>query len=151
PDGVKSRPVVSFFLYDSRPAKTGPVNFTKPGFAAGPPARTTLDVSSIVFANTRRSAARVTHKVLHGMRSLCSWVFADAHRGRPMTQETGTFADLGLHPSILAALTAVGYEEPSPIQAQAIPMILAGHDMIGQAQTGTGKTAAFALPILTRI
>ncbi len=68
-----------------------------------------------------------------------------------MTQETGTFADLGLHPAILAALTAVGYEEPSPIQAQAIPMILAGHDMIGQAQTGTGKTAAFALPILSRI
>ncbi len=69
-----------------------------------------------------------------------------------MTQEvTGTFAELGLHPSILAALTAVGYEEPSPIQAQAIPMILAGHDMIGQAQTGTGKTAAFALPILSKI
>ena len=68
-----------------------------------------------------------------------------------MTQENGTFADLGLHPSILAALTAVGYEEPSPIQAQAIPMIMAGHDMIGQAQTGTGKTAAFALPILSKI
>ncbi len=69
-----------------------------------------------------------------------------------MTQEvTGTFADLGLHPSILAAITAVGYEEPSPIQAQSIPVILGGHDMIGQAQTGTGKTAAFALPILSRI
>ena len=68
-----------------------------------------------------------------------------------MTQETGTFADLGLHPSILAAITAVGYEEPSPIQAQSIPVILAGHDMIGQAQTGTGKTAAFALPILSKI
>ena len=69
-----------------------------------------------------------------------------------MTQEvTGTFADLGLHPSILSAITAVGYEEPSPIQAQSIPVILAGHDMIGQAQTGTGKTAAFALPILSKI
>ncbi len=68
-----------------------------------------------------------------------------------MTQETGTFADLGLHPSILAAITAVGYEEPSPIQAQSIPVILGGHDMIGQAQTGTGKTAAFALPILSKI
>ncbi|MGE8297181.1 MAG: DEAD/DEAH box helicase [Pseudomonas sp.] len=72
-------------------------------------------------------------------------------RGRPMTQETGGFAALGLHPNILAALTAVGYEEPSPIQAQAIPVILAGHDMIGQAQTGTGKTAAFALPLLSKI
>ncbi|MEO4048964.1 DEAD/DEAH box helicase [Pseudomonas sp. CAU 1711] len=68
-----------------------------------------------------------------------------------MTQETGTFADLGLHPSILAAITAVGYEEPSPIQAQSIPVILGGHDMIGQAQTGTGKTAAFALPILSKL
>ncbi|VXD02140.1 ATP-dependent RNA helicase DeaD [Pseudomonas sp. 8Z] len=68
-----------------------------------------------------------------------------------MTQETGGFAALGLHPNILAALTAVGYEEPSPIQSQAIPVILAGHDMIGQAQTGTGKTAAFALPLLSKI
>ncbi|HCP53240.1 MAG TPA: ATP-dependent RNA helicase [Pseudomonas sp.] len=68
-----------------------------------------------------------------------------------MTQEIGGFAALGLHPSILAALTAVGYEEPSPIQQQAIPVILAGQDMIGQAQTGTGKTAAFALPLLSRI
>ncbi|MBB3102167.1 DEAD/DEAH box helicase [Azomonas macrocytogenes] len=68
-----------------------------------------------------------------------------------MTQQTGGFAALGIHPSVLAAITAVGYEEPSPIQAQAIPEILAGHDMIGQAQTGTGKTAAFALPILSRI
>ncbi len=68
-----------------------------------------------------------------------------------MTQEAGGFAALGIHPSVLAAITAVGYEEPSPIQAQAIPVILAGHDMIGQAQTGTGKTAAFALPMLSRI
>lgn len=68
-----------------------------------------------------------------------------------MTQEIGGFAALGIHPSVLAAITAVGYEEPSPIQAQAIPEILAGHDLIGQAQTGTGKTAAFALPILSKI
>ena len=68
-----------------------------------------------------------------------------------MHQETGGFAALGIHPAVLAAITAVGYEEPSPIQAQAIPGILAGHDLIGQAQTGTGKTAAFALPILSKI
>ncbi len=67
------------------------------------------------------------------------------------TPDVGTFATLGLHPSVLAAITAVGYEEPSPIQTQSIPLIMAGHDMIGQAQTGTGKTAAFALPILSRI
>ena len=67
------------------------------------------------------------------------------------TPEVGNFSTLGLHPSVLAAITAVGYEEPSPIQTQSIPLIMAGHDMIGQAQTGTGKTAAFALPILSRI
>src|SRR5690554_7856979 len=66
-------------------------------------------------------------------------------------QDVGSFATLGLHPSVLAAITAVGYEEPSPIQTKSIPLIMAGHDMIGQAQTGTGKTAAFALPILSRI
>ncbi len=69
-----------------------------------------------------------------------------------MTQTvTGGFAALELHPAILSAITAVGYEEPSPIQSQSIPVILAGHDMIGQAQTGTGKTAAFALPLLSRL
>ncbi len=68
-----------------------------------------------------------------------------------MTQELGGFAALGLNPNVLAAVIATGYEEPSAIQLQSIPVILAGHDMIGQAQTGTGKTAAFALPILSRI
>ena len=68
-----------------------------------------------------------------------------------MTQETGGFAALGLHSAVLSAITAVGYEEPSPIQSQSIPVILGGHDMIGQAQTGTGKTAAFALPLLSRL
>src|SRR4051794_4658972 len=59
-----------------------------------------------------------------------------------------TFADLGLSEDILAALRDVGYESPSPIQEQAIPELLQGHDVIGQAQTGTGKTAAFGLPML---
>ena len=68
-----------------------------------------------------------------------------------MTQETGGFAALGIHPAVLSAIVAAGYEEPSPIQAQAIPVILNGHDMIGQAQTGTGKTAAFCLPMLSKI
>lgn len=68
-----------------------------------------------------------------------------------MTQETISFAELGLHPSVVAAIAEVGFEEPSPIQQQAIPLVLAGHDIIGQAQTGTGKTAAFGLPLLSRI
>jgi ATP-dependent RNA helicase DeaD len=59
-----------------------------------------------------------------------------------------TFADLGLTESTLAALRDVGYETPSPIQVQAIPPLLQGRDVIGQAQTGTGKTAAFGLPII---
>ncbi len=61
------------------------------------------------------------------------------------------FADLGLSAEVLAAVNAVGYESPSPIQAATVPVLLAGRDMLGQAQTGTGKTAAFALPILSRI
>ncbi|MCA1711726.1 MAG: DEAD/DEAH box helicase [Actinobacteria bacterium] len=59
-----------------------------------------------------------------------------------------TFADLALRPELLDALTALGYEEPTPIQAEAIPALLAGRDVLGQAATGTGKTAAFALPLL---
>jgi ATP-dependent RNA helicase DeaD len=58
------------------------------------------------------------------------------------------FDQLGLSPSILAAIKDVGYEAPTPVQAKAIPPLLAGRDLIGQAQTGTGKTAAFAIPIL---
>jgi ATP-dependent RNA helicase DeaD len=58
------------------------------------------------------------------------------------------FRDLGLAPEIQQALDELGFEEPTPIQEQAIPELLAGHDVIGQAQTGTGKTAAFGLPLL---
>src|SRR6202142_669890 len=65
--------------------------------------------------------------------------------------KTPSFADLGLNESIVQALTEVGYESPTPIQAATIPVLLSGVDMLGQAQTGTGKTAAFALPALSRI
>ncbi len=58
------------------------------------------------------------------------------------------FEDLGLSPQIQQAIDELGFEEPTPIQEQAIPELLAGHDVIGQAQTGTGKTAAFGLPLL---
>jgi ATP-dependent RNA helicase DeaD len=67
-----------------------------------------------------------------------------------MTTDTVTaFTQLPLQPPLLKALDEVGYETPSPIQAQTIPLLLQGKDVLGQAQTGTGKTAAFALPILS--
>lgn len=62
-----------------------------------------------------------------------------------------SFADLALSSPLLKAIQEVGYETPSPIQAASIPHLLTGHDLLGQAQTGTGKTAAFALPILSAI
>ncbi len=61
------------------------------------------------------------------------------------------FADLGLAEGVMAAVKEVGYETPSPIQAATIPALMAGRDVLGQAQTGTGKTAAFALPLLSRL
>lgn len=64
---------------------------------------------------------------------------------------TMTFADLTLAPVLLRALTEEGYSQPTPIQAQSIPMLLQGRDVLGMAQTGTGKTAAFALPLLHRL
>ena len=62
-----------------------------------------------------------------------------------------SFAELGLRPELLQAVTEAGYTTPTPIQAQAIPVILAGKDVMGGAQTGTGKTAGFALPILQKL
>lgn len=67
------------------------------------------------------------------------------------TTDPVTFGDLGLDAKVLKALDDVGYETPSPIQAATIPPLLAGRDVVGLAQTGTGKTAAFALPILSRL
>lgn len=61
------------------------------------------------------------------------------------------FAQFSLAPALLKVLDEVGYEHPSPIQAETIPLLLQGHDVLGQAQTGTGKTAAFALPLLSRL
>ncbi|MBZ0299423.1 MAG: DEAD/DEAH box helicase [Anaerolineae bacterium] len=64
---------------------------------------------------------------------------------------TASFHDLGLAPELLTTLQSLGYAEPTPIQAQAIPPLLAGQDVLGQAQTGTGKTAAFTLPALQNL
>lgn len=66
-------------------------------------------------------------------------------------QDSASFTDLALRPELLAALSSLGYEEPTPIQHEAIPQLLDGRDLLGQAATGTGKTAAFALPVLQRL
>ena len=65
--------------------------------------------------------------------------------------ETTTFADLGLSPKVQTAITAAGYTIPTPIQAAAIPVAVTGRDVLGIAQTGTGKTASFVLPMITRL
>ena len=65
--------------------------------------------------------------------------------------EETTFAELGLSPKVLAAIEASGYKTPTPIQAQAVPIAVTGRDILGIAQTGTGKTASFVLPMITRL
>ncbi|MDQ2731299.1 MAG: DEAD/DEAH box helicase, partial [Armatimonadota bacterium] len=62
-----------------------------------------------------------------------------------------SFSELGLSPDVLKGVTGAGYEDPTPIQSQAIPMLLTGGDLVAQAQTGTGKTAAFGLPMLEQL
>src|SRR5258707_3846100 len=62
-----------------------------------------------------------------------------------------SFTALGLRPELTDVVSALGYEEPTPVQRETIPLLLEGRDLLGQAETGTGKTAAFALPMLQRI
>jgi ATP-dependent RNA helicase RhlE len=76
---------------------------------------------------------------------------ADRPAGPAPIVDLPAFAELGLTGDLLAGVAAMGYETPTPIQEAAIPRVLAGHDVVGSAQTGTGKTAAFVLPILQRM
>src|SRR3979411_1787501 len=71
--------------------------------------------------------------------------------GSESSEHGAGFSGLGLDQRVVDALAALGYEEPTPVQREAIPPLLAGRDVMGQAATGTGKTAAFALPLLGRI
>src|SRR6202042_1022101 len=95
-------------------------------------------------------------------RTLTSSIDAAGMAERPLTiklrfemdsqdDPTVTFGDLQIHPSVLQALNDVGYESPSAIQAATIPALMAGSDVVGLAQTGTGKTAGFAIPMLSKI
>src|SRR6187455_1500048 len=65
--------------------------------------------------------------------------------------DEGGFDTLGLRPELLKTISGLGYEEPTPVQRETIPLLIAGRDLLGQAATGTGKTAAFALPMLQRL
>src|SRR5206468_4048176 len=89
-------------------------------------------------AAERRSEARPAHapRAIHSFDS---------------TGETMSFAQLGLPEPITRGVRAAGYTIPTPVQSGAIPLILPGHDLVAAAQTGSGKTAAFLLPILTRL
>ena len=75
----------------------------------------------------------------------------NAQMGSTRSTSTGGFAALELSDALVAAVTALGYEEPTPVQRETIPLLLSGRDMLAQAATGTGKTAAFALPMLHRL
>ena len=68
-----------------------------------------------------------------------------------MKMETVKFEELGLYPQLLRAIKEMGFEEATPIQSQAIPVVMSGVDVIGQAQTGTGKTASFGIPVLHKV
>src|SRR5687768_15120357 len=68
-----------------------------------------------------------------------------------MTTTTEGFSQLGLSPPVLRALEEMGFEEPTPVQAQAIPLLLQGRDVVAQALTGTGKTAAYGIPMVERL
>jgi ATP-dependent RNA helicase DeaD len=76
---------------------------------------------------------------------------SDTSPSSEQTTPDVTFADLNIHPQVLQAVSDLGYESPSAIQAATIPALMAGSDVVGLAQTGTGKTAAFAIPILSKI
>src|ERR1700674_2392781 len=83
-----------------------------------------------------------------GTRSVCEWAAPGASIAM---SSTPSFDQLGLRPELLRAVADAGYTTPTPIQSQAIPTILQGLDVMGGAQTGTGKTAGFALPILQKL
>ncbi|WP_408063614.1 DEAD/DEAH box helicase, partial [Vibrio sp. 10N.222.48.A4] len=73
------------------------------------------------------------------------------YSGIPMSESVIQFNELALNENILSALDSMGFVSPTPIQAAAIPLLLEGRDALGKAQTGTGKTAAFSLPLLNKI
>jgi ATP-dependent RNA helicase DeaD len=107
---------------------------------------------SLDFSRRDRDRARdeaATRRGKHYLWSVSDLLQTDSPAAAEAPQLT--FADLGLSPQVMKALADVGYESPSAVQAQTIPPLLEGRHVVGLAQTGTGKTAAFALPILSQL
>ncbi len=106
-----------------------------------------------VAAATLPTSRTLRNAAVHSMQTALplSTSHSPARSSEPVEASAITFADLGLSEPLLRAVTDEGYTTPTPIQARAIPVLLQGRDLLGQAQTGTGKTAAFALPLLHSI
>ena len=106
-----------------------------------------------IAASTPAPAAQVVKAVKASRNDDRSSESADLEdsEGDSSAEPANGFAHFGFAPELLQALVAIGYQQPSPIQKAAIPELLLGRDLVGQAQTGTGKTAAFALPVLAQI
>ncbi len=102
--------------------------------------------------SSRRCGIRILHLVMtdSGKRKRAPKKKAEKEADKT-TQKLVAFSDLSLRPELLKAVEEAGYTSPTPIQQQAIPLALEGRDLIGLAQTGTGKTASFTLPILERL
>ena len=141
------------------PSTLGRVRRTREGAAAGcgrrGSAKVPVDDEPCGTAYTAlrmpcgRQRERARHSLWRGARQYGRDVSDNSET--PQEPEQDTFADLGLDERVVKALKDVGYERPSPIQAATIPALLEGRHVVGLAQTGTGKTAAFALPILSRL
>jgi ATP-dependent RNA helicase DeaD len=132
----------------------------KPAIASSPPARrsrsgsaATLDQSGDQPNSSATSAGEMEDGPASSMTPAVSLAQRPAAPPVPALDQDGTpsFEDLGLSAPLLKSISEVGYEEPTPIQALTIPVLLAGRDVIAQAQTGSGKTAAFGLPIIEAI
>ena len=100
----------------------------------------------VVAIPAAKSARQSSLRTLENCR-----VADNGEMARPRSSSTEGFAALNLSDTLVSAVTALGYEEPTPVQRETIPLLLSGRDMLAQAATGTGKTAAFALPMLHRL
>lgn len=125
----------------------------RPAGAPPPRKRQTEAIAgdSVVPSETPRKPRREKRATSQAAEAPTDAVVAAAETEPVEEAPTVSFDDLGLSEPLLRAVKDAGFESPTPIQARAIPVLLTGKDMIGQAQTGTGKTAAFALPLLQRI